>query len=333
MLFLRPFCPILGAQKKDFAFLEDAMREKLLVVGAADMNLTLPVRAMPPAGASVTEDGKPRYSAGGGGATAAVALASLGASPILVARLGNDVHGKRLLRLYNEVGIDTRYITSDGRAPTGLSVALSEAGGESRAVYYPGANRELSASAIDAAFSSGAPAGVCLPMDLARDILLSASRLASNYSLPVFTDAAGMEPDFPLGSLARAEVFCPDDRETYAITGTFPVGSDSCLKAAVELEKRVKARYYVIRLAERGLFLYDGRYCHMIPAFGVRLPDGLPLARSLTAVLALAYLRNKGDIQAACRYALGYNALLISRANDPSYTPTDEEITAFIAKY
>ena len=50
MLFLRPFCPILGAQKKDFAFLEDAMREKLLVVGAADMNLTLPVRALPPAG-------------------------------------------------------------------------------------------------------------------------------------------------------------------------------------------------------------------------------------------------------------------------------------------
>lgn len=309
------------------------MREKLLVVGAADMNLTLPVRALPPAGATVTEDGKPRYSAGGGGATAAVALASLGASPIFVARLGNDVHGKRLLRLYSELEIDTRYITSDARAATGLSVSLSEAGGESRTVYYPGANRELSASSVDAAFSSGAPCGVLLPMELSRDIILSTSRLAAGYTLPVFIDAAGTEPDFPLASLARAEIFCPDDRETYAITGTYPVGSDSCLKAAVELEKRVKARYYVIRLAERGLFLYDGRYCHMIPAFGVRLPEGVPLARSLTAVLALAYLRTKGDIQAACRYALGYNALLVSHANDPTYTPTDGEINAFIAKY
>lgn len=309
------------------------MREKLLVVGAADMNLTLPVRALPPAGATVTEDGKPRYSAGGGGATAAVALASLGASPLLVARLGNDVHGKRLLRLYNEMGVDTRYITADARASTGLSVALSEVGGESRAVYYPGANRELSSSQIENAFSSGSPVGVCLPMDLSRDVILSASRLAANYTLPTFIDASGMEPDFPLASLARAEVFCPDDRETYTLTGTYPVGSDSCLKAAVELEKRVKARYYVIRLAERGLFLYDGRYCHMIPAFGVRLPEGAPLARSLTAVLALAYLRNKGDIGAACRYALGYNALLVSHANDPAYTPTDEEITAFVQKY
>ena len=309
------------------------MREKLLVVGAADMNLTLPVRALPPVGATVTEDGKPRYSAGGGGATAAVALASLGASPVLVARLGGDVHGKRLMRLYGEMGIDTRYITADTRAATGLSVSLAEAGGDDRTVYYPGANRELSSSQIESAFASASPAGVCLPMDLARDVILSASRLAASYGLPTFIDASGMEPDFPLASLARAEIFCPDDRETYTLTGTYPVGSDSCLKAAVELEKRVKARYYIIRLAERGLFLYDGRYCHMIPAFGVRLPEGAPLARSLTAVLALAYLRANGEVLAACRYAIGYNALLVAHANDPTYTPTDEEITAFVQKY
>ena len=309
------------------------MQEKLLVVGAADMNLTLPMRAMPPLGAAVTEDGKPRYSAGGGGASAALALARLGASPILVSRLGSDVHGQRLLRLYRDAGVDARFVSVDRSAPTGFRTLLREAGGEGRELYYPGANRDLSATGVEQAIASCAPTGICLPMELAPDILLSVSRLAASYALPLFLEAGGIAPDLPLSSLSRAEVFCPDDKETYAITGTYPVGSDSCLKAAVELEKRVKARYYVIRLAERGLFLYDGRYCHMVPAFGVRLPEGEPLAPALTAVLALAYVRGGGDILAACRYALGYNALLVKNAAIPNYFPTDDEISAFVQKF
>lgn len=309
------------------------MQEKLLVVGAADMNLTLPMRTMPPLGAAVEEDGKPRYSAGGGGADAAIALARLGALPILVARLGADVHGQRLLHLYRETGIDARFVSVDNRAPTGFRTLLREAGGVGREIYYPGANRELSATGVEEAFVSGAPAGLCLPTDLAPDLLLSVSRLAASYGIPTFLEVRGLTPDLPLTSLSRAEIFCPDDKETYAITGTYPVGSDSCLKAVVELEKRVKARYYVIRLAERGLFLYDGRYCHMVPAFGVRLPEGEPLAPAITAVLALAYLRGGGDVLAACRYALGYNALLVKNAAIPNYFPTDEEITSFVRKF
>lgn len=305
------------------------MQEKILVVGAADMNLTLPMRAIPPVGASVTEDGRPRYTAGGGAAVAAVALAGLGAGPSLAARVGGDVHGQRLSRLYRDTGIDTGYLRVDGRAPTGLRTVLSEMGGESRAVYYPGANRDISPSDVESAIIDTAPAALYLSLDIPHEPALGIARLAASYGLPLFVEAAGITPDFPLGALARAEIFCPDDKETYALTGTYPVGSDSCLKAAVELEKRVKARYYVIKLGERGLFLYDGRYCHMVPAYGIRMPENQPLCEALTAALTLSYLRSGGDVLAACRYALGYNALLLKNSADPTYFPEDREVREF----
>ena len=306
------------------------MQEKILVAGATDMNLTLPMRSVPPAGSDVTEDGKPHYTAGGGGAASAVALAKLGAAPVLLSRVGADVHGRRLLRLYGEVGVDGRFVSTDPRAATGLRIILREAGGDRRTVYYPGANREFPLMQAEQAIVETGPCGVFLPMDLAPDVTVNLSRLCASYSLPLFLDATGIPADFPLASLGRAEIFCPDDREAYAITGTYPVGSDSCLKAAVELEKRVKARYYVIRLGERGLFLYDGRYCHMIPGFGVRMPEGAPLCGTLSAVLSLGYLRSGGDVMAACRYALGYHALLLRNAAVPGYLPEDDEVREFV---
>ena len=47
------------------------MGKRILIVGAANMDFTMELRTLPPAGESVTEEGRYRYTAGGAGAVAA----------------------------------------------------------------------------------------------------------------------------------------------------------------------------------------------------------------------------------------------------------------------
>ncbi len=309
------------------------MRDKILVLGGASMDFTMHVRKLPAAGESTTEENRFGYAAGGSGALAALTVARLGGRAVYVGRVGSDVHGNRLLRVYEDAGLDTSCITVDRRLPTAMRVIMQEDNGNSRAVCYPGANAGVGAGEIERAIENANPTAIYLQMDLPMDALIGASRMGESYGIPICADAGGISPDFPIASLAPFEIFAADDKEMQLLTGTFPIGTDSCLKAAVELEKKVKARYYLIKLGERGIFIYDGRYCHMIPGFGVRMPEGKALCEAITAAILLEYKNNEGNIQAACRFGLALNALLLKNSADPAYYPSAEEIRAFAEKH
>lgn len=309
------------------------MQGKILVIGAANMDFTMQVHKMPTAGETTVEDSRYHYAAGGGGAAAAMSILRLGGDPIYVAKVGADVHGHRLLRLYAEAGMDIAHVTVDGRNPTGMRVMIKEDNGDSRVMIYPGANAKLTPADADRALSESGANGVFLQMELPAEVLIGAARTAEERGVPYFLDTAGMQPDFPFASLPQAELLFIDDKDTLALTGTMPVGSDSCLKAAVELEKHVKARHYLIKLGERGIFAYDGRYCHLILSSGLRASEGRPLCDAATAAILLEYCRNGGDAKAACHFGLSLNTLLAKNAQDAAYFPTEEEIRAFAEKH
>ena len=62
------------------------------------------------------------YVRGFGGDTSnmVIAAARLGARAAYVSRVGDDAFGRSLLRLWADEGVDTRGVTTDGAAPTGV---------------------------------------------------------------------------------------------------------------------------------------------------------------------------------------------------------------------
>lgn len=302
------------------------MQERILVIGSADMELLLPSRALPRAGESSFEEGRYAYSAGGIGTVAALALSDLGAQGALCARIGNDSHGAALSRLYHSAGLEAQAVALDSRAATGLRVTIEEDTGDSRVIYYPGANRNLQLSDIDRALSAVQPEAIYLCADIPTEALAGACRLAAARGIPVFLDGTGIDPDAPLSALTGVEFFCAEDKEIHALTGTFPAGTDSCLKAVVSLEKRLRARYYVIKLGERGMFLYDGRYCHVVPGHGMRMGESATISEMAFPATVLEYLRAGRDPLTACRFGMALNALLHKNGADQTYFPTIEEI-------
>ncbi len=306
--------------------------KRILIIGSANMDLSMNMYRVPEVGETLIDDGGVAYIPGGKGANAAVAFAKLGSRAVLCAKLGADLHGQKLYEYYKNLGIDTTYIKVDRENPTGFAAVLKESNGNNRIIVYPGANANLSMENIQEAMDSK-PDAVYIGFEIPFNMALSAAKMASARNIPVFVDAAPASKDYPLENLPPVEIFSPNETETFEYTGIMPQGTESCLKAALALYRRVKAKYIVIKQGERGSFVYDGhtRY-NFVPAMRVgKVVDTTAAGDAFTAALTIAYLNNGGDIQQALKYATCAGALTVTRRGASTSIPSKEEVEATLA--
>ena len=87
---------------------------------------------------------------GGGASNAAVCLSRLGFAAGAVAAVGDDEAGRRLMKNFDEDGVDTRLIKVSRGQETGFSFIVIGPGNEHVAFLYRGANDDLRLSRIDA---------------------------------------------------------------------------------------------------------------------------------------------------------------------------------------
>ena len=91
-----------------------------------------------PAAGGLAEVGPAEVATGGSVSNTGLALHKLGVKTRLVARVGDDLFGREVRRLYDEAGADHALATVDG--PTSYTVVVSPPGGDRRFLHCPGAN-------------------------------------------------------------------------------------------------------------------------------------------------------------------------------------------------
>ena len=308
------------------------MRKRVLVVGSANMDISMDAPCIPGAGETALFDGGVRYSPGGKSANSAVAFARLGAETFFCTRLGRDSHGETLYDYYKECGIDVSHTVIDKSHPTGCAVILLDENRQNRILCYPGANRYLSADDAENAFLC-CPDALYMQMEIADDTVISAAQYAYRHEIPIFLDGGPARRDFPLESLPPLTVFSPNESETEIYTGIRPQGTDSCLTATMELFRRVNAEYIVLKLGDRGAYVCNGRHFKFVPSYPVRAVDTTAAGDAFTAALTLRFLENGGDIGAAVGYANAVGALTVSRVGASYSIPDAKEVDAFLAEY
>lgn len=303
---------------------------KILLVGSANMDLSMNVFRVPNAGETLIDDGGVAYTPGGKGANSAIALQKLGGECIFCTRLGADAHGQRLFTYYKELGLDTSAIRVDHDAPTGLAVVMKESDGQNRIVVYPGANKNLTAEHVNDAFNCN-PDAVYVNFEIPFSIASAVIRAASKRGIPVFVDAAPASKEYDFSMLPEVEVFSPNETETELYTGILPQGYDSALRASLVLSRMVKAKYIIIKQGARGAFLYDGKHNKVVPAYHAdHVIDTTAAGDTFTAAMTVEYLRNGGNIHSAVQYGCAAGAISVSRAGASASVPTDAEVRAFM---
>ena len=301
---------------------------RILTVSSANMDFVMNVQKVPDGGETTIDPGTYSFVPGGKGANSAVAIQRLGGESIFCTRLGNDQNGSVLKSIYINEGIDTRFISIDESASTGLASIMVEPSGQNRIIVFPGANLRISDRDIQSAMMSR-PDALLMQLEISAEAVISAAKHAHSRNIPVFIDAGPADADFPLDRLPPLEVFSPNETETKIFTGIDPKSPDECLRAAIALSKMVTAKYIVLKLGGRGCYIYDGKYYYCLPTYDVPKVDTTAAGDSFTAALTLEYMRT-GNIAHAGKYANAVGSLVISKHGALPSIPTESDVQKFV---
>ena len=307
------------------------MKKRILVVSSANIDFVQNVDRLPYSGETIVEaNGSYAYTPGGKGANSALAFARFGGDCVFVCKVGADSNGARLKSLYRSEGIDTRFIIEDRENPTGLASIIVENGGKNRITVFPGANGNMKPEDLEDAFTCY-PDAVYLQFEIAEEAVLEACRLAAERDIPVFVDAAPARCDFPLDKLGKVEIFSPNESECRIYTGITPTNEESALRAAIRLKNMVDAKYIVIKLGDKGAFMFDGKEYFVYPSETVIPVDTTAAGDVFTAVMTYSYVQN-GNIHSAIRMANMAAAISVTRAGASTSIPTLAEVLEFREK-
>ncbi len=306
------------------------MAKRILVAGSSNIDFMLTTPYIPAPGETLISSGSYTFTPGGKGANAAVTASSMGADVVFCSRVGDDAYGDRLVALFKERGIDTRYVKVDKTEQTGLAVVMLEKSGANRIIEFGGANKKISDADVEASFSCY-PDAVLTQFEMRPETVIAAAKNAAYDGIPLFVDAGPARSDFPLEKLEKVEVLSPNEAETEMLTGIRPNSLENCLRASIALCNRVDIHYVVLKLGSRGCYVYDGKYCDIISPYDVNVLDTTAAGDVFTAALTTEYLRT-GDILQSARFANAAGALAVSKVGAIASVPTYDEVIALMNK-
>ena len=268
---------------------------------------------------------------GGKGAVLATALAEYGAETFLCVKLGDDFFGQRLKTLFPKLGINVRSVLLEAGMKTAFSEKYSD-GGSYRKTVCRGAGQYLRPDEVEDALTC-CPDAIFIQFEVPSNTLLAASDYAGMNGVPLFVDASDTMMEIPLDRLQNVEIFCPNEQSVYRLTGLRLRTPDDCLRAAVLLSNRVNAKYIVIRMGDRGIFLYDGVRTEFVTAYDVPVADTSYAGDIFFAATSMRYLKNGKNIREAVNYGNFVAAISVQKHGGLSSVPKLKEIEELLADY
>lgn len=294
----------------------------LVVVGSANADLVIGVARRPAAGETVLGSDVATYPGGKGG-NQAVAAARLGARAALLARVGDDAHGRLLLDTQRAAGVDTAAVRVGG-APTGVALITVDPSGDNSIVVSPGANARLTPHDIEASAPLLAAARVVsLQLEIPLETVAAAVRAAGPATRVVLNPS----PPAPLPPevLAACDPLVLNEHEARALLAEQPdgAGDDPRSWAAALLTRG--ARSVVITLGPAGALTADRDGHTRVPGVPVEAVDTTGAGDAFTG--ALAWRLGVGDdLVTAARFAVRVGALAVTRPGAQQSYPTAAEV-------
>lgn len=293
----------------------------LLVIGSANADLVIGVERRPGAGETVLGSDLAVHP-GGKGANQAVAAARLGARTALLARVGDDGHGRLLLDSMRNAGVDTAGVLVGG-APTGVALITVDPSGDNSIVVSPGANGRLTPEDVRAASALLAASRVVsaqleIPLETVEEVvrgLRPGTRFVLNPSPP---------RELPDEVLAACDPLIVNEHEARVVLGA-DAGATPSEWAEALLARG--PRSVVVTLGEEGALVADASGVARVPSVKVDAVDTTGAGDAFTA--ALAWRLGAGEsLTESAAYAARVGAVAVTREGAQASFPTAEEIAS-----
>ena len=198
------------------------MKRRILLVGSARTELALHTDAF-------AADGETRFGAftgntvpGGPLSYAGVAVTRLGGEAILCSAVGDDQYGRDLVKFYEDLGMDTRFVKTVRGGTSPLGVTAERADGERRSYRSSVLSEAIDGDLVEEAFTS-LPDAVWLSLEIPVSAAARVTALAREKKIPVFADGAHIHfvihfrplfrRDAALRGIQTVEVLCKKRRQ------------------------------------------------------------------------------------------------------------------------
>jgi ribokinase len=267
--------------------------------------------------------------AGGKGANQAVAAAKLGAKVFFVARLGNDLFGRKSLDNFRLEGLDATYVSLTSDAPSGVALIAVDHAGNNAIVVAPGANARLSPDDVRRAEAQIRSAGaVVAQLEVPMATVQCAAEIARDAGVPFILNPAPAQWLSP-SLLSKVSVMTPNETEARILTGVDVVDAASARRAA-ELLLSAGVKAVIITLGSKGFLLAEGNATELVPAMEVRAVDTTAAGDAFTGSLAVGVAQGQ-SLREAALFANRVAAFSVTRLGAQPSMPTRQELEEFIA--
>lgn len=301
----------------------------IVVVGSLNMDLIVRTPRLPAPGETILGSAF-AMAPGGKGANQAVAAAKLGAPVKLIGRTGADDFGRVLRGQLTSVGVDTRFVSPDADAATGVALISVDDAGQNTIIVAPGANGRVAPRDVDAAAGAWQQARVVIAqLEIPLDTVIYALQKAHTANAITVLNPAPAQP-LSRAVLQLADIVIPNETEAGQITG-IPVTDVTSAQNAASALRQMGARRIVITLGAQGaLFMDERATVQLLTPFPVQALDTTAAGDAFVGALA-AGLAHEKDWLTALGEASAAGALATTKLGAQPSLPTRAELDAFLA--
>jgi len=269
---------------------------------------------------------------GGKGANQAVALARLGAQPVLVGALGDDDFGKTYRRVMDKEGVDHRFVETITGIRTGVAMIEVAASGENRILVLPGANSQISPQQAGPVLAEVRPGDIVLfqleiPLET---VLLLLKRFREKGAVTILDPAPAFV--LPRRMLELVDFLTPNETESRILAGLPPkADGDEFSLAPAQALLNLGVGKVIQKAGSRGAWLVENTQGTHVPAFAVAAVDTTAAGDSFNAGFAFALAQDKPVLE-AIRWANAVAALSTTQAGAQTAMPSRPEVEELLLK-
>lgn len=299
------------------------MKPPIFVIGSSNTDMVIKADHLPQPGETIL-GGIFFMNPGGKGANQAVAAARLNGNVTFICKTGNDIFGEQSIQLFEAEGINTQFILSDDKNPSGVALITVDKNAENCIAVASGANATLTPKDIEKATAEIAGAAIVLmqleiPVDTVNWV---AAFAAANNVKVILNPAPACE--LPEAFFKNIAIITPNKSEAEMLSGINIKDMDSAIQAANIIKQKGVATV-IITLGDKGALVVTDTITEMITAPFVEAVDTTAAGDVFNGALAVAIAEGLPVLDAvtfACKAA----SISVTRMGAQASSPHRNEI-------
>jgi len=304
-------------------------KPRIAVIGANMIDLVTYVNRMPVRGETV-EAPSFEMGHGGKGANQAVAAAKLGASVLMVTKVGDDMFADMTIKNLAGFGVDTTYVERVKGRSSGVAPIMVEPSGENSILIVKGANADLSPADVErAAEDLKACDLILLQLETPLETVYAAIAFGKRHGVKTLLNPAPATPELDREKIRAASFFVPNETELAILTG-MPVGAQDEIAAAARSLTAEGIGTVIVTMGSRGALLATPTQIRRIAPIPVTPVDTTGAGDAFVGSFA-RYFAAGLALEAALDKTARYAADSVTRRGTQKAYATEAEFAAFCA--